>query len=92
VGWGAAWGWMNEPGAPHGSETPSIGGTRAELRALIDGRLASSDARAALLRLAPRLIVAEALAAEVEDAPGRGYYGHGAAAGAGTATGTGRAA
>ena len=71
---------------------PASERTREELRALIDGRLASSDARAALLRLATRLIVAEALAAEVEDALGRGYYEHGAAAGAGYATGTGRAA
>jgi hypothetical protein len=49
-------------------------------------------ARSALLRLATRLIVEEALEVEVEDALGRGYYEHGAAAGAGTATATGPAA
>ena len=57
--------------------------TREELQALIDGRLASSDTRSALLTLATRLIVEEALEAEVKDALGRGYYEHGAA----TATG-----
>jgi putative transposase len=62
---------------------PASERTREELRALIDGRLASSDARSALLRLATRLIVEEALEAEVEDALGRGYYEHGAAVGAG---------
>jgi transposase-like protein len=36
-----------------------------------------------LLRLATRLIVEEALEAEVEDALGRGYYEHGAVTGAG---------
>jgi transposase-like protein len=59
---------------------------------MIEGRLASSDERSALLRLATRLIVEEALEAEVEDALGRGYYEHGAAAGAGYRNGyrTGR--
>jgi transposase-like protein len=49
----------------------------------MEGRLASSDERSALLRLATRLIVEEALEAEVEDALDRGYYAHGAAPGAG---------
>jgi putative transposase len=53
------------------SRLPASERTREELRALIDGRLASSDARSALLRLATRLIVEEAL--EAEDALGRGY-------------------
>jgi putative transposase len=71
---------------------PGSARTREELQALIDGRLASSDERSALLRLATRLIVEEALEAEVEDALGRGYYEHGAAAGAGYRNGyrTGR--
>jgi transposase-like protein len=62
---------------------PASERTREELRDLIEGRLASSDERSALLRLATRLIVEEALEAEVEDALGRGYYAHGAATGAG---------
>ena len=71
---------------------PASERTREELRALIDGRLASSDARSALLRLATRLIVEEALETEVEDALGRGYYAHGATTGAGYRNGyrTGR--
>ena len=66
--------------------------TREELRALIDGRLATSGERSALLRLATRLIVEEALEAEVEDALGRGYYEHGAVPGTGYRNGyrTGR--
>ena len=70
---------------------PASERTREELRALIDGRLASSDARSALLRLATRLIVEEALETEVEDALGRGYYAHGATTGAGYRNGTGPA-
>jgi putative transposase len=71
---------------------PASERTREELRDLIAGRLASSDERSALLRLATRLIVEEALEAEVEDALGRGYYAHGAALGAGYRNGyrTGR--
>jgi putative transposase len=65
------------------TRVPASERTREELRALIDGRLSSSDERPALLRLATRLIVEEASEAEVEDAPGRGYYEHGATAGAG---------
>jgi hypothetical protein len=55
---------------------PASERTREELRDLIKGRLASSDERSALRRLAPRLIVEEALEAEVEDALGRGYDEH----------------
>jgi putative transposase len=71
---------------------PASERTREELRDLIEGRLARSDERSALLRLATRLIVEEALEAEVEDALGRGYYEHGAATGAGYRNGdrTGR--
>jgi putative transposase len=65
------------------TRVPASVRTREELQALIDGRLGRSDERSALLRLATRLIVEEALEAEVEDALGRGYYEHGAAAGAG---------
>jgi hypothetical protein len=66
---------------------PASERTREELRALIDGRLGSSEARSALLRLATRLIVEEALEVEVEDALGRGYYEHGAVAGRVTPSG-----
>jgi transposase-like protein len=74
------------------TRVPAAERTREELRDLIEGRLASSDARSALLTLATRLIVEEALEAEVADALGRGYYEHGAAAGAGYRNGyrTGR--
>jgi transposase-like protein len=51
--------------------------TREELRDRIEGGLASGDERSALLRLATRLIVEEALEAEVEDALGRGDYERG---------------
>ena len=54
------------------TRVPASERTREALRALIDGRLASGDGRSALLRLATRLIVAEALGAEVGDALGRG--------------------
>jgi putative transposase len=73
---------------PIATRIPASARTREELQALIDGRLGSSDERSALLRLATRLIVEEALEAEVEDALGRGYYEHGAAAGAGCRNGT----
>jgi hypothetical protein len=56
---------------------PASARTREELRDLIEGRLASSDERSALLRLATRLIVEEASEAEVADALGRGYYARG---------------
>jgi putative transposase len=57
--------------------------TREALSALIEGRLASSAGRSELVELATRLIVEEALEAEVGDALGRGYYEHGAGAGQG---------
>ena len=81
---------MSEPGAPHGDETTASERTREELRALIAGRLARSAARAAPLRLATRLIVEEALEAEVEDALGARLLRARAAAGAGYRNGTPR--
>ena len=50
---------------------------------LIEGRLSSADGRAALVKLATRLIVEEALEAESRDALGRDYYEHGASPGQG---------
>ena len=57
--------------------------TRESLSDLIEGRLSSADGRAALVNLATRLIVEEALEAESRDALGRDYYEHGAAPGQG---------
>ena len=57
--------------------------TRESLSALIEGRLSSADGRAALVKLATRLIVEEALEAESRDALGRDYYEHGASPGQG---------
>ena len=51
--------------------------TRESLSDLIEGRLSSADGRAALVKLATRLIVEEALEAESRDALGRDYYEHG---------------
>lgn len=51
---------------------------RESLSDLIEGRLSSADGRAALVKLATRLIVEEALEAESRDALGRDYYEHGA--------------
>jgi putative transposase len=65
------------------TRVPASERTREELRGLIAGRRVSRDERSALLRLATRLIVEEALEAEVEDALDRGYHAHGAAPGAG---------
>jgi len=66
--------------------------TRQSLGDLIEGRLASPDGRAELVRLATRLIVEEALEAESRDALGRAYYEHGAEPGQGWRNGvrTGR--
>ena len=66
--------------------------TRESLSDLIEGRLSSADGRAALVKLATRLIVEEALEAESRDALGRDYYEHGASAGQGWRNGvrTGR--
>jgi putative transposase len=57
--------------------------TRQALSELIEGRLASPDGRAELVKLATRLIVEEALEAECRDALGRDYYERGAEAGQG---------
>ena len=66
--------------------------TRESLSDLIEGRLSSADGRAALVKLATRLIVEEALEAESRDALGRDYYEHGASPGQGWRNGvrTGR--
>ena len=66
--------------------------TRHSLSELIEGRLASPDGRAELVRLATRLIVEEALEAECRDALGRDYYERGAEDGRGYRNGvrTGR--
>ena len=66
--------------------------TRQSLSELIEGRLASPDGRAELVRLATRLIVEEALEAECLDALGRDYYERGAEDGRGYRNGvrTGR--
>jgi putative transposase len=57
--------------------------TRQSLSDLIEGRLASPDGRAELVKLATRLIVEEALEGEAGDAVGREYYAHGAEPGCG---------
>ena len=57
--------------------------TRQSLSDLIEGRLASPDGRAELVKLATRLIVEEALESEAGDAVGREYYAHGAGPGRG---------
>ena len=66
--------------------------TRESLSDLIEGRLSSADGRAALVKLATRLIVEEALEAESRDVLGRDYYEHGASPGQGWRNGvrTGR--
>ena len=62
--------------------------TREELSALIEGRLASPAGRSALVELATRLIVEEALEGEAQDTLGRDYYEHGAVPGQGYRNGT----
>lgn len=57
--------------------------TREELSALIEGRLASPAGRSALVELATRLIVEEALEGEARDTLGRDYYERGAEPGQG---------
>ena len=66
--------------------------TRQSLSELIEGRLASPDGRAELIKLATRLIVEEALEAECRDALGRDYHERGGEAGRGCRDGvrTGR--
>src|SRR5919106_1085662 len=56
---------------------------RQSLSELIEGRLASPDGRAELVKLATRLIVEEALEAECRDALGRDYHERGAEEGRG---------
>jgi hypothetical protein len=51
--------------------------TREEVRALMNGELGTAEGRSALVRLALRLIVEEALEGEVSDAPGRERYERG---------------
>ena len=48
--------------------------TREELRALMNGELGTAAGRSALVRLALRLIVEEALESEVSDVLGRERY------------------
>ena len=57
--------------------------TREELTSLIEGRLSTASAKDELVKLATRLVVEEALEAEVGDTIGREYYEHGAAPGQG---------
>ena len=52
--------------------------TREELRALMNGELGTASGRSDLVRLALRLIVAEALESEVAEALGRERYARGA--------------
>jgi putative transposase len=54
-------------------KVPASERTRQTVKELIAGRLVSADARSELVRLAARLIVEEALEAEVSDVLGRGY-------------------
>ena len=66
--------------------------TRESLSDLFEGHLSSADGRAALVKLATRLIVEEALEAESRGALGRDYYEHGGSPGQGWRNGvrTGR--
>jgi putative transposase len=57
--------------------------TREELTSLIEGRLSTASAKDELVKLATRLVVEEALEAEVGDTIGREYYEHGAGPGQG---------
>ena len=57
--------------------------TRESLADLIEGRLSSADGRAALVKLATRLIIEEALEGESRDVLGRDYCEHGASPGQG---------
>ena len=70
-------------GAPHGEESTRVGAHARILSELIEGRLWSADGRAALVNLATRRIVEEALEAESRDALGRDFYEHGASPGLG---------
>jgi putative transposase len=55
------------------TKVPASERTRQTVKELIEGRLVTADARSELVRLAARLIVEEALEAEVSDVLGRGY-------------------
>jgi transposase-like protein len=73
-----------------GKRVPASMATRQQLSDLIEGRLSSADGRTELIKLATRLIVEEALEAEVGDAIGRDYYQHGADPGQGYRNGNRR--
>jgi putative transposase len=66
--------------------------TRERLKALMNGEHESADGRSELVRLAARLIIAEALESEARDTLGRDYYARGAVPGRGYRNGyrTGR--
>jgi transposase-like protein len=64
--------------------------TRKRIEAMINGEVAEVD-KSMLIREAARLIVEEALEAEVADALGREFYAHGAGAGSGYRNGYRRA-
>ena len=65
------------------SRIPASERTSQKLNELLTQGVAEGDARSALIKLAVRKIVEEALEAEVTEAVGRGYYENGAAPGAG---------
>jgi transposase-like protein len=56
---------------------------REELTSLIEGRLSTGSAKDALIKLATRLIVKEALEGEASDTVRREYHEHGAQPGQG---------
>lgn len=60
---------------------PASKQTRKQLEQLFAGQGESDPSRSDLVKLAARLILEEALEAEVDDVLGRGYYAHGAQAG-----------
>jgi putative transposase len=70
-------------GIPVPTRIPAAERTSQKLEELLTQGVADGDARAELLKLAVRKIVEEALAAEVAEAVGRGYYENGAEPGAG---------
>ena len=74
--------WARRTGAalpPMSRRIPGFERTGKTLRDLIEGLLPSDDGRSDLVRLATRLIIEEALEAEVRDALGHDYHEHGAA-------------
>ena len=68
---------------PRAHENTGIGADEQKLDELLTQGVGDGDARAALLKLAVRKIVEEALEAEVTEAVGREYYETGAAPGGG---------